>query len=70
MSVCPHDSTREFVGGFRLNLVRILCSWGIPYNRNFRFRTTGNINMAAEQIRDVGATLAPLAAGTYSDVWL
>jgi hypothetical protein len=38
-----------------------------PY---FSISTIGNTNMADEQTCEVGSTLAPLAMGPYSDVWI
>jgi hypothetical protein len=35
-----------------------------------QFSAIGNTNMADEQTCEVGLTLAPLAIGSYSDVWL
>jgi hypothetical protein len=69
LCVCPHNSTREPLNGFGWILVWKLCHWGLPYNRTFQFSAIGNTNIADEQTREIGSTLAPLAIGPYSNVW-
>jgi hypothetical protein len=61
--VCPHDSTRELLDGFKFSMdVMLLETTLYSY---FKFTTIDNTNMVDERTCEVGATLLHLNIESY-----
>jgi hypothetical protein len=68
-SVSPYVSTPEVLEKLGLNFVWRLHQWVLLWNPTFQFLTIGNNKVADEETCEARSTLAPIAIGSYNDVW-